>query len=416
MQGAAIKTGFFVLSGVVLFFFVWVIVAKLDLFTSNNQYTIRFSVTDGIMGLAKGSDVQVGGLSRGKVDSIIPKLGEDGELVELHVVINLDQSLQVYEDAVVLRLMNLLGSTATLNFTSLGGEKPLIEPGSDFLIAAVPSSGVLASILGPYNATKADKLIQDLVDFGDLLARLPKDYDTKVVPMLDNAGTIAADLRADYTEWRGKIGGALTSAQGAMGKLDTSMGDVQGLLQRNAPKIDSTIANLDSASVTANDALKHINAETVPLVDSALRKAESSVDGFGKSIDIVHDLLLQRSPDISEMLSSLRTTAAQLKLASMEIRRSPWKILYQPNSDQVAHENLYEAARSFVLAAGDLRAAGESLRLVVERDPGRYETDAKFRESVQQMVTDSLEKYEQAQQQLNSVLMAPAPAGESSAR
>ena len=416
MQGAAIKTGFFVLSGVVLFFFVWVVVAKLDLFTSNNQYTIRFSVTDGIMGLAKGSDVQVGGLSRGKVDSIIPKLGEDGELVELHVVINLDQSLQVYEDAVVLRLMNLLGSTATLNFTSLGGEKPLIKPGSDFLIAAVPSSGVLASILGPYNATKADKLIQDLVDFGDLLARLPKDYDTKVVPMLDNAGTIAADLRADYTEWRGKIGGALTSAQGAMGKLDTSMGDVQGLLQRNAPKIDSTIANLDSASVTANDALKHINAETVPLVDSALRKAESSVDGFGKSIDIVHDLLLQRSPDISEMLSSLRTTAAQLKLASMEIRRSPWKILYQPNSDQVAHENLYEAARSFVLAAGDLRAAGESLRLVVERDPGRYETDAKFRESVQQMVTDSLEKYEQAQQQLNSVLMAPAPAGESSAR
>ncbi len=416
MQGAAIKTGFFVLSGVVLFFFVWVVVAKLDLFTSNNQYMIRFSVTDGIMGLAKGSDVQVGGLSRGKVDSIIPKLGEDGELVELHVVINLDQSLQVYEDAVVLRLMNLLGSTATLNFTSLGGEKPLIKPGSDFLIAAVPSSGVLASILGPYNATKADKLIQDLVDFGDLLARLPKDYDTKVVPMLDNAGTIAADLRADYTEWRGKIGGALTSAQGAMGKLDTSMGDVQGLLQRNAPKIDSTIANLDSASVTANDALKHINAETVPLVDSALRKAESSVDGFGKSIDIVHDLLLQRSPDISEMLSSLRTTAAQLKLASMEIRRSPWKILYQPNSDQVAHENLYEAARSFVLAAGDLRAAGESLRLVVERDPGRYETDAKFRESVQQMVTDSLEKYEQAQQQLNSVLMAPAPAGESSAR
>jgi ABC-type transporter Mla subunit MlaD len=416
MQGAAIKTGFFVLSGVVLFFFVWVIVAKLDLFTSNNQYTIRFSVTDGIMGLAKGSDVQVGGLSRGKVDSIIPKLGEDGELVELHVVINLDQSLQVYEDAVVLRLMNLLGSTATLNFTSLGGEKPLIEPGSDFLITAVPSSGVLASILGPYNATKADKLIQDLVDFGDFLARLPKEYDTKVVPMLDNAGTIAADLRADYTEWRGKIGGALTSAQGAMGKLDTSMGDVQGLLQRNAPKIDSTIANLDSASVTANDALKHINAETVPLVDSALRKAESSVDGFGKSIDLVHDLLLQRSPDISEMLSSLRTTAAQLKLASMEIRRSPWKILYQPNSDQVAHENLYEAARSFVLAAGDLRAAGESLRLVVERDPGRYETDAKFRESVQQMVTDSLEKYEQAQQQLNSVLMAPAPAGESSAR
>jgi len=416
MQSASIKTGFFVLSGVVLFFFVWVIIAKLDLFKSSSQYTVRFSVTDGISGLAKGADVQVGGLSRGKVTSIIPKLGENGELLEIHVIINLDKDLRVYEDASVLRIMTLLGSTATLNFTSLGGEKPLIEPGSNYLITAMPSSGVLAAILGAYNATKADELIQDLVDFGALLARLPKDYDSKVVPILDNAGTIAADLRTDYSEWRGKIGGALTSAQGAMGKLDTSMGDVQGLLQRNAPKIDTTIVNLDSASATANDALKHIQAETVPLVDSALRKAESAVDAFGKSIDIVHDLLLQRSPDISEMLSNLRTTAGQLKLASMEIRRSPWKILYQPNSDQVAHENLYDAARSFVLAAGDLRAAGESLRLVVERDPGRYETDAKFRESVQLMVTDALAKYEQAQQQLNSVLMAPAPAGESKAR
>jgi ABC-type transporter Mla subunit MlaD len=416
MSGAAIKTGFFVLSGVVLFFFVWIVIAKLNLFTSNSKYTVRFSVTDGITGLAKGSDVQVGGLSRGKVSEIIPKIGDDGALLELHVVINLDENLRVYEDAAVLRIMTLLGSTATLNFTSLGGEKPLIEPGSDVLIQAMPSSGVLAAILGPYNATKADQIIQDLLDFGDLLARVPKDYDTKVLPILDNAGSIAADLRTDYSEWRGKIGGALTSAQGAMGKLDTSMGDVQGLLQRNAPKIDTTIANLDSASATANDALKHISAETVPLVDSALRKAESAVDGFGKSIDIVHDLLLQRSPDISEMLSNLRTTASQLKLASMEVRRSPWKILYQPNSEQVAHENLYEAARSFVLAAGDLRAAGESLRLVVERDPGRYETDTKFRESVQLMVTDALAKYEQAQQQLNSVLLSPAPAGESKAR
>ncbi|MBM4008331.1 MAG: hypothetical protein FJ285_01920 [Planctomycetes bacterium] len=416
MQDSAIKTGFFLLSGVVLFFFAWIITAKLDLLNSNSQYTVRFSVNDGITGLAEGSDVQVGGLSRGHVEAIIPKVGADGVLADLYVVINLDKDLQVYEDAKVLRIMTLLGSEATLNFTSLGGEKPLIKPGSGFLIPALPSSGVLAAILGPYNATKADQVIQDLADFGDLLARLPKDYESKVVPILDKAGTIAADLQTDYSEWRGKIGGALTSAQGAMGKLDASMGDVQGIVQRNAPKVDATIANLDSASATANDALKHINAETVPLVDSALRKAESAVDGFGKSIDIVHDLLLERSPDISEMLSNLRTTSAQLKLASMEIRRSPWKILYQPNSDQVAHENLYEAARSFVLAAGDLRAAGESLRLVVERDPGRYETDAKFRESVQLMVTDALAKYEQAQQQLNSVLMAPAPAGESKAR
>jgi hypothetical protein len=68
------------------------------------------------------------------------------------------------------------------------------------------------------------------------------------------------------------------------------------------------------------------------------------------------------------------------------------------------------------MGAGDLRAAGEALRLVIERDPGRYETDAKFREAVQASVLDALDKYQRAQKQLNDVLMGPAPAGESQAK
>jgi hypothetical protein len=190
-----------------------------------------------------------------------------------------------------------------------------------------------------------------------------------------------------------------------MQKLDSSLTDAQQILVRNGPKIDSTIANLDSSALIAKDTLTHFNQETVPLLDSALRHAEASVDSFGKSVEIVHTLLLERSPDIAEM-----------KLSSMEIRRSPWKILYQPNSDQIAHENLYESARSFAMAAGDLRSAGDSLRLVIERDPGRYEADVNFREAVQTMVLDALAKYELAQQQLNNVLMSPEPAGESKAK
>lgn len=414
MNGPAIKTVFFLFSGVVLFALVALILLKLDLFAARTPYVVLFHIHDGVNGLSQGSEVQVGGMSRGKVTQINPVLSSSGELDSINVNIEMDSSVKIYKDAQVLRIMTLLGSTATLNFVALGSQGEALPPNS--VINATPSSGVLASILGPYNATKANKVIDDFVAFSAFLASIPNEYKVKVVPLLDNAGTVVSDLRTDYTDWRTKVGTALNSAETSMVKLDASMTDVKGILERNGPKIDTTIASLNTASASANDALKHLNQETIPLVDSALRHGESAVDSFGKSVDIVHTLLLERSPDIAEMLSNLRTSAAQLKLTSMEVRRSPWKVLYSPNSDEVAHENLYESARSFAMAAGDLRAAGESLRLVIERDPGRYEADVKFREAVQAMVLDALAKYELAQQRLNDVLLSPEPAGELKAK
>ena len=358
--------------------------------------------------------MQIGGLPRGRVVNIVPVFGDQKELKAINANIVMDEDVKVFKDAKVLRILTLLGSTATLNFVALGSEGDPLPAGSE--IQAQQSSGVLASLLGPYNATKANEIIDNFVTFSKFLESVPSDYQTKIVPILDNAGTVLGDIRTDYSDWRTKISTALTSAQTSMQKLDSSLTDAQQILVRNGPKIDSTIANLDSSALIAKDALNHLNQETVPLLDSALRHAEASVDSFGKSVEIVHTLLLERSPDIAEMLSNLRTTAAQLKLSSMEIRRSPWKILYQPNSDQIAHENLYESARSFAMAAGDLRSAGDSLRLVIERDPGRYEADVNFREAVQTMVLDALAKYELAQQQLNNVLMSPEPAGESKAK
>ncbi len=410
MNGSAVKTGFFLLSGLVVFLFVAITLAKLDLFSDATPYVVQFQVSDGIGGLTPGTEVLVGGLQRGKVKSIAPVIDPQGQLTALDVNIEMDATLKIFKDAKVLRVTSLLGSTSTLNFIALGSDGEPVPPHYQF--QALESSGVLAALIGPYNATKANQIIDNFVKFADFLGEVPADYQAKVVPMLDNASTVLTEFRTDYSDWRTKIGGALTSAQSSMQHLDGALTDAEKLLDRNGPKIDSAIANLDSASAAANDALKHFNQETIPLVDSALKHAETAVDGFGNSIDIIHTLLMERSPDIAETLTNLRTTAGQLKLASMEIRRSPWKILYQPTSTEVAHENLYESARSFAMAAGDLRAAGDALRIVVERDPGRYEGDANFRQAVQTMVLDALAKYEVAQQQLNNVLLSPSPAGE----
>jgi hypothetical protein len=77
----------------------------------------------------------------------------------------------------------------------------------------------------------------------------------------------------------------------------------------------------------------------------------------------------------------------------------------------VAHENLYDAARSFAMATDDMRVAGESLQQAVAKMPGKLESDAAFRMQVQREVVDAMARYEQAQRRLYDVLNAPASTG-----
>jgi ABC-type transporter Mla subunit MlaD len=414
MSGSTIKAGFFVLSGIVLATFVVIVLAKTDFLQRRTAYAVRFSVSEGVSGLAEGSAVKIGGLQRGAVTKVKPTIGDDGSFRDIYVHIEIDEDVKLFPGARVVRIMPLLGENSTLNFVSVGmGAEPLP---AGTVIEAANSAGVLAAMLGADNAAKAGTIIDDAVVFSNWLASLPREYQERIVPMLDDAGTTVRDIRTDYGNWRGKVDSTLTSAQAAAGDAASSMKGLDELLVRNTPRIDSALTDIAAGATDARASLAELRAKTVPLINDALNNANAAIGSFEKSVQLAHAFLLENLPGISLSLDNVRTATAQLKLAAMEVRRSPWKIMYQPGTEEVAHENLYEAARSFAIAASDLRAAGDSLRLVLTNDPALFERDPAFRDAVQKMVLDSLQRYEAAQQQLNSVLMGPAPAGEAKGR
>ncbi len=78
------------------------------------------------------------------------------------------------------------------------------------------------------------------------------------------------------------------------------------------------------------------------------------------------DILWRRKA--GRMVANLQITAGQLKLAAVEIRRSPWRLLHRPDDQEYETDNLYDAARSFALAAGALEASAASLQSVLEYD------------------------------------------------
>ena len=107
--------------------------------------------------------------------------------------------------------------------------------------------------------------------------------------------------------------------------------------------------------------------------------------------------------DLGEVMGNASLASQQLKLTTAEIRRSPWKILYRPSVDELDHELLYEAARSFALAATDLKGASESVRRVLDNHAAQIDQAAFTR--LERNLTDSLQNYERAQQELFEVLV-----------
>jgi len=62
------------------------------------------------------------------------------------------------------------------------------------------------------------------------------------------------------------------------------------------------------------------------------------------------------------MIASLKVTGDNLKAASAEVRRSPWRLLYNPAPNEMANLNLYDSARQFAEGASALEDAATALR------------------------------------------------------
>jgi hypothetical protein len=188
-----------------------------------------------------------------------------------------------------------------------------------------------------------------------------------------------ADLGKDYGEWRGKVGEAIDGAASSMTKLDSVM---------------------DDAAVGVKDAravVEHFRANSLAQVDKILEDGVKGADRFADAMDTLDAELSARLPDVRALLWDLRQAGAQVKLATMEVRRSPWKLLYRPSGDELARENLYESARAFAIASSDLRVAGETLDMALRDSPKRFEDDPEFRGAVRDGVMKAIGRYETAQ-------------------
>lgn len=419
-----VRAGVFVTLGLLLMVAVVLILSDVitPLLRQERNYAVTYPVAVGIGNLRTGSEVRVGGMNLGTVTEVRPVIDEQEDRFGLiEVVFEIDRRVRLFEDALVFVSSPIIGAESWVEITSVGtpaaGDPPL------GVIEGSTKAGLLGGLLGP----DADVVMRRVVDFSEVLGRVPDDYDAHVVPVLEGAHAAIEDVEASagdvraivgearqqrWPTWADKVDEVLTWANEATRRLDTAMDEARALfsdgramVSENRPAIDETIENTRVASEQMRSAGERVNTELVAKAEAFLDDARATVDDARAALAAVRADYEGWTVAIDDTLGSAALASQQLKLATLEIRRSPWKLLYRPTEKELEHELLYESTRAFAMAATDLRAATESAERVLALSGGEIADDTTARR-IAESLASSFERYEQAQKRLFEAILA----------
>jgi ABC-type transporter Mla subunit MlaD len=351
----ALKAGVFITAAIALAMTVFFVVGGYR-WGRDELWTIRFDVADDVSGVGPGADVRIGGVAVGEVESVA--VTEDFRHVDVKVTLPDNLTLRA-EPRVVIQAT--VTGVAWLNFDSLG-EGEVIDPGS----VIIGDAGTISNLVAAAN--RLAPAVTGLVD----------DVRDKTLPQFNEVlGKTSSTIdNVDSTVQR--FGEAADRTAGAAQT-------VEEILQRNRENLDATLANLRQASERAPQLVEDANT----LVNNWTGAADSvrqTLDGTSQQLDKlledaqviagdlketskettatvkdVHSLISGNRGKIETIITRMRDTSSTLNLASAEIRRSPWRLLYRPDGTQRQSLDLYDTARRFAEGAASLQDAAVAL-------------------------------------------------------
>lgn len=446
-----IRAGIFTIGCLVLGFVVLVVLnsnAMSYLFGSHNSYVVIFTLEDGVAGLTKGSEVRLGGLNTGRVtevnliglnkqskskDKDEAKDTKQNDIPQIEVTIEVDNDVKLWSNAVAVRTPSVLGSNAWINISTIGGPdvntaspsklngaKAQLLKAKEDRFPATPGDGLLTTIVGSANASTTQNILTNISQFtGFLDGQVVDSFNQEIEPALADAREVVGNIRSDYGGWSKEVTGTLQNVQQASGHLDevmdvgidtlkdarTAVQNISFVVSENRSHIKQIVSNIDTMTIDGVEITNNVRSNTMVKIDQALESGSKAVGDVSEIIRTLDLEVTAAIPTIRNFLQDALIAAGELKLATIEMRRSPWRLLYTPKPGELSNENLFAAARGFTIAASDIRSAAESFQAILNRFPEAMEDDPSLRKDLEQFLADSLERFHTAQERLFSVII-----------
>ena len=190
------------------------------------------------------------------------------------------------------------------------------------------------------------------------------------------------------------------AAKGSLlGKVHAATDDLGGMIAETRPELKKTMTSVSSAAGAVESYAKKDLGEILAGLREANTKILKTLSDFQVVGEQVKEVVATNRDNIDETLDNLSFVSLNLKAASEEIRRNPWRLLYNPEKKELRSQNIYAAVRSFSDGAAQLDQAIAKLRKLkqIESDSPEY---AKTREAMLKNLSETFAKFSKVEEKL----------------
>jgi ABC-type transporter Mla subunit MlaD len=383
----AFKAGLFIVLSTLLIIGVVVAIKGVGRLVEPQQVrTAVFTLADDVSGLRVGDDVRIGGLKVGIVRSLaIEPPASDKEQPRIVVTFNLPRRI-VLRDGARVSVQNTITGAAWLNFNTVGAGKPLSD--------AAPLRGQAGSYTVLMNAAN---------ELAPQLRQIVAEVRTVTLPKLnaavDHAGGLAGDARARLPDLFARYDTVTDRLAEVMAKLRDLLGDSTPDIRGALHNIHLVTGALNEKLPPAMDKADALLAKLNKSVDDAqgtLKDLATTMDNAKAVSGSLRSVIVQNRSRLDDMVRSAKQASDNLRFATEEIRRSPWRLLYKPRPGEMANLNLFDATRSFASGADDLSDASKALRDAL-KDPN---ADPKLIQKLIDQLDQSFSNFQKVEQTL----------------
>lgn len=196
----------------------------------------------------------------------------------------------------------------------------------------------------------------------------------KVNSVLTEVTTILTNLRES-----GQIQSIFHDISSTTEKLKESTGpvidtvkeiasEVKGILNENRENLKTAVSNLTDSSLKLSDFFTH-------RLDPAAKSLEEALDNAQEAAKSLNNLVLRNGSRVENIIRSLSTSANSAETLTAEIRRRPWRLLYEPTPEEIQTLGLYDAAWAYNLSASALNHSVNELSSLAKSNENDLDDD-----------------------------------------
>jgi len=399
-QHSELAAGIFVLACLVTLIGVIVWMGGAGIFRPTKQTAVFYALeTSGSHGLTVGSFVKIGDDQVGKITRIHfdPETDRTLYFSELE-----REDFQVHSDGRARVAAGLVGGSE-LVITSRGSDdKPLADQDNAIAITGGLDQTMcdLSSAVAKLNEVIQSELACD--DPNSVLFGIHKIMESLKLAAAD-VSTIAANV---LTETRAEIDKSL------LAKIHKSMDDLNAMsgslktdiaVESDKPLMAKIHASVDDINVITEKVRTYADQEIADLLAN-LRETSTKILKMSKDFAVVSDevkeMIVVNHDNVDELLDNMVAVSANLKAASTDIRRNPWRLLHKPDEGEVHSQNIYDAARSFSNGAEQLDQAISKMAGLAKAHPEGVPAEDPTLAKVREHLEDTFEKFTKAESAL----------------